>query len=130
MALTKTIQPNFLPRSNLHILDFSMASPKLIYPRSAFAIPLQLILSICDSHNNQFSQYVTQFMQPFVNSKSASATILYNSLNQYILMIISSLTTFSLLFHSLCIPYPISVSYISPYRQDTDQANFNYLHLK
>ena len=122
-----------------------MASPKSIHPTPlppppkpashttlSYGLPKILIPYLCLPHppSNQYYQYVmdppTNFqamlhtscnlLQKQFDCTSSKATISYNSFNHFhLLLMIPTHTTFRLLFHDLCIPYPITVlSYILP----------------
>ena len=81
---------------------------------------------------NQFSNYITRFMHLFV--ETLPSLIFYRnyliiSLNHSHFFLIPTYTTFSLLFHSLCLPYTIGVLHFTPSYHETDQASINSLLL-
>ena len=129
-GLSKAIHTLPLPYPKLHILHFSVVSPKYIYLTLAFPTPFHVVLSICDSPTNQFSIFTTHFMQPVAEtlpSYTCYSNISYNPLNfSHLLSILLTNPTVSLLCHTQCTPYPIRVSYIPPSQHEPYHGSPTY----
>ena len=138
---------------SLYLLHFSMPSSKSIHLLSflsfkpshtllfLYGLPKIYDHYICLPHSplnhtaNMIApptlskNYVTHSMQPFLETLPS-----YIGYSNYFLQLLESFTppnnsyptVFSLLFHSLYTPYPVSLSHIPPSYPETDQAIFSY----